>query len=93
MNIFGFLATICICGTVIGALWLLNKKPISIKIIRATEAPKPIVSTTEVPEDVKKADAAPVVSAKEPEQKAIAMDAVIKEVNALMGISTIEGDK
>lgn len=92
MNVFGFFATIIICGTIIGALWILSKFPISIKIIRTTEAPKIITPKVEATEEVKKDASAQTVTT-EPEQKIIAMDAVIREANALMGIETIEGDK
>ena len=92
MNVFGFFATSIICGTTIGALWILSKFPISIKIIRTTEAPKIVTPKVEATEAVKK-DTSTQTATTEPEQKIIAMDAVIREANALMGIETIEGDK
>lgn len=94
MNVFGFLAAIVICGTVIGSIWLLTRKPISIRIIRTTEPPKIVNSKPISPEELKKAvDNAPIVSVKpeiDKEVEVTSMDAVIKAANELMGIETLE---
>ena len=93
MNVFGFLAVIIICGTIIGSIWLLTRKPISIRIIRTTEPPK-VVNSNPIPsvELTKAIDTAPVTPVKNEIDKEVeitSMDAVIKAANELMGIETL----
>jgi hypothetical protein len=93
MTIYGFFATIIICATVLGGIFLLAKYPLSFRIIRTTEAPK-LVVPKEVPETVKVevANNTTVTENKE-EVKVVSMDAVIKAANELMGIQSTEEDK
>ena len=91
MTIYGFFATIIICATVLGGVWLLSKFPftINIRTIKATEAPKaapvPVEKKTEVKEEAKNDKDKPVAT--------VSMDAVIKAANELMGIQSTEEDK
>lgn len=86
MNVFGFFAVIIICATIIGAIWFLNKFPITIKTIQSTEAPKIIEAVKPTVEDKPEEES-------EVLQKA-SMDAVIRAANELMGIETeVEDDR
>lgn len=87
MNVFGFFAVIIICATIIGAIWFLNKFPITIKTIKSTdEAPKTIEVVKPTVEDKPEEES-------EVLQKA-SMDAVIRAANELMGIETeVEDDR
>ena len=85
MNIFGFLATVCGCAAGLGAIWMLTRKPITFKVIRATETPKLVEpkregtatqTTQAITEQVNKQGPVEYIS----------MDAVIKNANELMGI-------
>lgn len=92
MTIYGFFATIIICATVLGGVWLLSKFPftINIRTIKATEAPKvtPVETKPETKEEVKDNK-----DAKDKPVATVSMDAVIKAANELMGIQSTEEDK
>jgi hypothetical protein len=94
MNIFGFLTALVVCITLVAIVWMATTKAISIRIIRATEAPKfiPLNAPKVSAEEIQKT---PVVVGQElkdaSEDPIKQMDAVIRSVNKMMGIG-IEGD-
>lgn len=94
MNIFGFLTALVVCITIVAIVWMATTKAISIRIIRATEAPKfvPLNAPKVTAEEIQKT---PVVVGQElkdtSEDPIKQMDAVIRSVNKMMGIG-IEGD-
>jgi hypothetical protein len=96
MNVFGFLATIAICGTFVLIRWLLGGKPITFKIIKTVEPPKPpkIVNDTPSKAELEKLmKDQPIITVdreQNEETKLYSMDNVIKSVNELMGIQTEE---
>ena len=96
MNVFGLLATLIICITVLGVVWLVIKHPISFKIIKTTEAPKIVIPkkmSSETVEKIKQEATESAVVIKESEPKVVSMDAVIQAANKLMGIASLEEDK
>ena len=91
MNIFSFLTALVVCATLVAIVWMATTKAISIRIIRATEAPKFIpLEAPKVPaEEVHKVPA--VVDENSKTTEAVqSMDAVIKACNELMGVASIE---
>ena len=99
MNVFGFLATIVICGTFVLIRWLFGGKPITFKIIKTVEPPKPPkivndpVSKAEFEKLMKDTKDQPITIVdreQNEETKLYSMDNVIKSVNELMGIQTEE---
>ena len=93
MTIYGFFATIIICATVLGGIWLLAKFPLSIRIktTKVVEAPKVVIPPA--PKTDTKEEEHTVTNKLEDETKVVSMDAVIKAANELMGIQTTEEDK
>lgn len=88
MNIYGLIATIFSCITAIVVVYLIIRKPISIRFTKVVELPKqePIV----VPKETKK-EAEPKKEEDVNKDVAVAsMDAVIKAANELMGIETLD---
>ena len=96
MNVFGFLATIVICGTFVLIRWLFGGKPITFKIIKTVEPPKPPELIKNPPSKVdiekltKDQNFVMVDQKQNEETKTYSMDNVIKSVNELMGIQTEE---
>lgn len=91
MTLYGFLATIVICGTLILMRWLFRKHPISFKIIKTVEPPKLVEPKPLSKEELEKLKDAPIqaVPAPDKEVEVTSMDAVIKAANELMGIETM----
>lgn len=83
MNIFGFLSTIIICATIVVIVWLILRKPFSVRIIRAYEQPKVVVEKKEAQIDK---EPTPAV---DKDVAISSMDAVVKAANELMGIETV----
>lgn len=97
MNIYGFLTALVVCAALVVIVWLATHKAINIRIIRATETPRfvPIEAPKVTAEEIQKT---PVTVGQELKEKVDTdpfkqMDAVIKSVNEMMGISIDNGDK
>jgi argonaute-like protein implicated in RNA metabolism and viral defense len=94
MNIFGFLTALVVCITLVAIVWMATTKAISIRIIRATEAPKfiPLNAPKVTAEEIQKTPVVVEQELKDASEDPIKqMDAVIRSVNKMMGIG-IEGD-
>lgn len=95
MNIFGFLTALVVCITIVAIVWMATTKAISIRIIRATEAPKfiPLTTPKETIETIQKSPVLVGEKLKDAAEDPIKqMDAVIKSVNEMMGIKIEDGD-
>lgn len=85
MTVFGFLATIFICGTVCFCCWWTSKKPITFRFIRSTEVKSNKESVVTKEENVSHE-----TNPKEKPVDLVSMDAVISAANELMGIETLD---
>lgn len=89
MTVFGFLATIVICGTVAASIPLLHKFPITVRTHKKITVDKPAV-TTEKPDNTAIEEELNKIHEAQNDQ---GMDNLIAAVNELMGIQTAEETK
>lgn len=101
MDIFGFLATIVICATVVASLHLITRTEFTFRIVKRDDTPKEkvrpqILTQTELKKieaDLNKPNNTILTQPTNPSVEVKNMDAVIKAANELMGIRTEINDQ